>query len=55
MDKMRGTPQAFCFITFKDDAVAQRICKEKWIHIGDKRCECKIGSFENFLFFKYFS
>jgi len=43
MDKMRGTPQAFCFITFKDDAVAQRICKEKWIHIGDKRCECKIA------------
>ena len=43
MDKNKGTPQAFCFITFKDDQVAQRICKDRWVQVEDKRTECKIG------------
>jgi len=43
MDKNKGTPQAFCFITFKDDSVAQRICKDRWVQVEDKRAECKIA------------
>jgi hypothetical protein len=49
MDKNKGTPQAFCFITFKDDSIAQSICKGRWVDVGDKRAECKLG---NVLFFE---
>jgi len=41
MDKNKGGMQAFCFITFKDDQVAQNLCKQRWVDVGDKRCEIK--------------
>lgn len=43
LDKNKGTPQAFCFITFKDDYVAQQICKNRWVDVEDKKAECKIA------------
>lgn len=41
MDKNKGGMQAFCFITFKDDQVAQKLAKQRWVDVGDKRCEIK--------------
>lgn len=40
-DRNTGRPQAFCFITFKDDQVATKLCKMHWVDIMGKKCEIK--------------
>jgi len=40
-DKVSGRKQAFAFITFKDDQVATRLCKQHWMEVLGKRCEIK--------------
>lgn len=41
MDKTNGRKQPFCFITFKDDQVATKLCKQHWFELMGKRCEIK--------------
>ena len=43
MDKNNGRKQPFCFITFKDDQVATKLCKQHWFELLGKRCEIKTG------------
>jgi len=40
-DRNTGRPQAFCFITFKDDQVATKLCKLHWMDVMGKKCEIK--------------
>ena len=42
-DRNTGRPQAFCFITFKDDQVATKLCKLHWMDVLGKKCEIKTG------------